>query len=190
MPLLIALRDLDPGQTIRAALEQAVRRALQLGETDPVAGRLIDHWGDADRLIILLDGLDEARDPGWVRRAIADLAASPLGRHARIVVASRCAGYVLLGASFRDDTLKPFDKPEEAEAFLTGWLNVLGKPGAAAELLERLRQQPALRRLLDNPLIMRLCAEVYAASGEIVPNRADLYERYLHVLKRRAIQRG
>ncbi|MDW8234099.1 MAG: NACHT domain-containing protein [Roseiflexaceae bacterium] len=200
VPLLIELRDLDPGQTIRDALEQAVRRALQLSETDPVAGQLIDHWRDANRLIILLDGLDEARDPGWVRRAIADLAASlPLGRHARIVVASRRAGYVPLGASFCDYTLKPFDKPEEAEAFLTGWLNVLGKPGAAAELLERLRQQPALRRLLDNPLILRLCAQVYAASGEaevsapsgkIVRNRADLYERYLHVLEQRAIQRG
>ncbi|MCS6937678.1 MAG: hypothetical protein NZM94_00325 [Roseiflexus sp.] len=49
------------------------------------------------------------------------------------MVASRCAGYAPLGASFRDDTLKPFDKSEEAEAFLAGWLNVLDKPGAAAE---------------------------------------------------------
>ncbi|MCS7289077.1 MAG: HEAT repeat domain-containing protein, partial [Roseiflexus sp.] len=198
VPLLIALRDLDPGQTIRDALEQAVFRALQDNKANLVAGQLIDHWRDANRLIILLDGLDEARDPGWVRRAIADLAASPLGRHARIVVASRRAGYVPLGASFRDYTLKPFDKPAEAEAFLAGWLNVLNKPGAAAKLLGQLSQQPALRRLLDNPLILRLCAEVYAASGEaevsapsgkIVRNRADLYEQYLHVLKRRAIKR-
>lgn len=77
VPLLVVLRDLDTGQTIRAALEQAVRYVLQLSDADPVAGWLVDHWERTNRLLILLDGLDEARDQDG--RA----APSPTSRHRR-----------------------------------------------------------------------------------------------------------
>lgn len=110
--------------------------------------------------------------------------------------ASRSAGYSALGAGFKEYTLKPFEKPEEVQPYLTGWLAALKpewEPQAgehADRLLEGMRAQAALRRVLDNPLLLRLAAEVYAASEEIVHNRAELYRRWGDETWKRAVRRG
>jgi HEAT repeat protein len=48
----------------------------------------------------------------------------------------------------------------------------------------------ALRRLLNNPLLLRLSAQHYAATGAIARSRADLYRQWVEEAWQRARQRG
>jgi hypothetical protein len=114
-----------------------------------------------------------------------------------VILTSRPAGFQPL-PGLREYLLKPFEDPEaEALPYLRGWLAAL-KPewtaeeaGARAwELLERMRAHPALRRLLDNPLLLRLSAQHYAQAGEIARSRADLYRLWVEEAWERARRRG
>ncbi|MDW8071139.1 MAG: HEAT repeat domain-containing protein, partial [Anaerolineae bacterium] len=124
--------------------------------------------------------------------ADSGLCRSPLGRKSRILVTSRPAGYTRLG-DFAEFTLKPLQGREEARAFLESWLHALRPEWDAAHqaqtLVERLEAQPALRNLLDNPLILRLAAYQYARTGEVARNRAALYAAYLEEAWERAVRR-
>jgi hypothetical protein len=129
-----------------------------------------------------------------VRERIRRFAQSEAGW---VILTSRPAGFQPL-PGLREYLLKPFEDPEaEALPYLRGWLAAL-KPewtaeeaGARArELLERMRAHPALRRLLDNPLLLRLSAQHYAQAGEIARSRADLYRLWVEEAWERARRRG
>jgi len=185
-----------PGPTLERALALEVNEFLR--KEPEVATKLVNSWRDEGRLLVLLDGLDEVPDSlrPAVREEIVRFARSPSGKECRIVIASRTAGYTPLGADFKEYTLKPFEKPEEVRPYLMGWLAALKpewKPQAkehAERLLEGMQAQPALRRVMDNRLILRLSAEVYAASGEIVHSGAELYRRWIDEAWKRAVRRG
>jgi hypothetical protein len=53
-----------------------------------------------------------------------------------------------------------------------------------------MQARPALRRLLNNPLLLRLSAEYYARSGRVAENRAALYGEWVEEAWRRAEARG
>ncbi len=200
VPVYLRLPDVAAGEeadgVLLNALADEVRRRLQV-PGEEAARELVCRWAEAPGLLVLLDGLDEVapEEREAVRGAIGNFARSPVGRGARVVVASRTAGYVSLGEPFRDYILTPLSGQDEVRAFLHNWLAALrpewqGSAGERAEeLLEALGRQPALSRL-DTPLLLRLCAEVYAETGEVARNRADLYKRYLKVIWTRAGRRG
>lgn len=70
---------------------------------------------------------------------------------------------------------------KEALTYLTAWLRALRGVSEsearqqATDLLEKMRARPSLKRLTNNPLLLRLSAEYYARTGDIVRNRAELY---------------
>jgi len=180
--------------TIRDALCTAICDTLQCQNED--ANRLLDAWRQSPGLLILLDGLDEAptelRQP--VRERIERAAHSGIGR---IILTSRPAGFLALGEKFREYMLKPFaDAEQEALPYLKGWLRVL-KPEWQAQveekaqsLIKQMQASAALRRLLNNPLLLRLSAQHYAATGTIARNRADLYRQWVEEAWQRAQRRG
>lgn len=90
------------------------------------ARALVVRWSEAPGAV-LLDGLDEVAEGrrGRSRQAIRAFLHSPPGRAARLVVASRTAGYVPLGDPLKDYTLKPFSGPQEEREFLKNWPGVL-----------------------------------------------------------------
>jgi len=162
------------------------------------ARELLKNWKDEGRLLLLLDGLDEVPEEARpaVREDVIDFALSPDGQRCRILVTSRLVGYASLGGEFREFTLKPFQGPGEALPYLKGWLAAL-KPEwkdeveeRAEALLSEIECHSPLRRVLDNPLLLRLIAEVYAATGQVVGNRAEIYERWIEEVWKRALQRG
>jgi hypothetical protein len=63
-----------------------------------------------------------------------------------------------------------------AGALKPDWEDAAGK---AMILVGEMETNPALKRLTDNPLLLRLAAEVYALSGKIAGNRSELYRRYV-----------
>jgi HEAT repeat protein/energy-coupling factor transporter ATP-binding protein EcfA2 len=186
-------------ETLWDALRAEVRERLQCPEDEAEA--LLRAWRQEPGLqepglLALLDGLDEV--PGALREAVRErirrFAQSGAGW---VILTSRPAGFQPL-PGLREYLLKPFEDPEaEALPYLRGWLAAL-KPewtaeeaGARArELLERMRAHPALRRLLDNPLLLRLSAQHYAQAGEIARSRADLYRRWVEEAWERARRRG
>jgi predicted NACHT family NTPase len=181
-------------ETLWDALRAEVRERLQCPEDEAEA--LLRAWRQEPGLLVLLDGLDEV--PGALREAVRErirrFAPSGAGW---VILTSRPAGFQPL-PGLREYLLKPFEDPEaEALPYLRGWLAAL-KPewtaeeaGARArELLERMRAHPALRRLLDNPLLLRLSAQHYAQAGEIARSRADLYRLWVEEAWERARRRG
>ncbi len=201
VPIKINLREhakllANPEPGLEKALNISVSKILRLSEEQ--SQELIQSWQDKDRLLVLLDGLDEV--PDALRPAVDDeinkFTACEQGRKCRLVVSSRPAGYVSLGGSFQEFTLKPFEKADESKPFLQGWLSAfrLDWPKEKAEseagwLYDRMAAQPALERILDNPLILRLSAQVYASKGRegVARNRADLYRLYTNELWDRAV---
>jgi HEAT repeat protein len=181
-------------KTLWDALRAEVRERLQCPEDEAEA--LLHAWRQEPGLLVLLDGLDEA--PGALREAVRErirrFAQSGAGW---VILTSRPAGFQPL-PGLREYLLKPFEDPEaEALPYLRGWLAAL-KPEwtaeeagvRARELLERMRAHPALRRLLDNPLLLRLSAQHYAQAGEIARSRADLYRLWVEETWERARRRG
>ncbi len=199
IPIRLELRlfagDLwGPGCTLEDCLASAVNAVID----HPLASELVRYWRDTGQLLVLLDGLDEvpeAQRPA-VQQKIADFTFRAGADQCRLVVSSRIAGFVSLGASLKEFTLKPFRKAEEARPYLKCWLEALQAiPGEQAEqqaeeLLAKMQAQPALARLLDNPLLLRLAAEIFARNGEIAKNRTDLYARWVETTWQRAVQRG
>jgi len=179
--------------TLRTALVAEIQSRLECQEED--ADWLLDAWHQSPGLIILLDGLDEA--PAEVRQLVRErierAARSGIGR---VILTSRPAGFLTLGG-LQEYTLKPFaDARQEALPYLKGWLRAL-KPEWQAQveekaqsLIEQMQASAALRRLLNNPLLLRLSAQHYAATGAIARSRADLYRQWVEEAWQRARQRG
>jgi HEAT repeat protein len=182
------------GKTLWKALIKAVCDRLEPC-TEEEADALLRSWSDEKRLLVLLDGLDEVREAEReaVYRAIQSFVHSGRGR---VVVASRPAGFSSL-VGVKEYTLKPFEDPEkEALPYLRGWLQALKPEWApqaeekARRLLEEMRARPALARLLNNPLLLRLSAEHYVRTGRVAESRAALYEAWVEEAWRRAEKRG
>jgi HEAT repeat protein len=180
--------------TLRTALRAEIQSRLQCQDED--ANRLFDAWRQSPGLLILLDGLDEAPTEvrQLVRERIERAARSGIGR---VILTSRPAGFLALGG-LQEYTLKPFaDADQEALPYLKGWLRVL-KPEWPAQqvaekaqsLIEQMQASAALRRLLNNPLLLRLSAQHFVATGAIARNRADLYRQWVEEAWQRARQRG
>jgi HEAT repeat protein len=158
---------------------------------------LVASWLETDCLLILLDGLDEIHEKrGEVIDSIRHFAESPDGKKARIVITSRLAGYTTLGGPFKEFTLTPLQRRDDAKNFLRGWLTSL-KPEWKDEINQKvedlsngLQAQPALRRMMNNPLILRMAAEQFAYKGNIAQSRAELYENYVQEAWLRANKRG
>jgi HEAT repeat protein len=179
--------------TLRTALVAEIQSRLECQEED--ADWLLDAWHQSPGLIILLDGLDEA--PAEVRQLVRErierAARSGIGR---VILTSRLAGFLTLGG-LQEYTLKPFaDARQEALPYLKGWLRAL-KPEWQAQveekaqsLIEQMQASAALRRLLNNPLLLRLSAQHYAATGAIARSRTDLYRQWVEEAWQRAWQRG
>jgi len=198
IPVLLQLpvqaEALARGETLWDALCAEVRCRLQAC-TDAEAKTLLRAGSDEKRLLVLLDGLDEVREAerAAVIEQIQRFVHSGRGR---VVVASRPAGFSSL-VGVKEYTLKPFEDPEkEALPYLRGWLQALKPEWApqaeekARRLLEEMRARPALARLLNNPLLLRLSAEYYVRTGRVAESRAALYEAWVEEAWRRALARG
>ncbi|MCS6963800.1 MAG: HEAT repeat domain-containing protein, partial [Thermoflexus sp.] len=197
VPVLLRLADLhaDLGKQppLRQNIIDEVASRLQCNEQ--IAEQLVDGWMEESLLLVLLDGLDEvpeARREG-VREAIERFAHSDRGR---VIVTSRLAGFRPL-TGFREYVLKPLeDVQTEVLPYVRGWLAAIGQDQdveqRAQELVRALEEHPSLRRIANNPLLLRLAVEYYVKSkgGRLPSGRAELYEKWLEEAWKRAEERG
>lgn len=195
IPIILDLKTAKLENKIEQALTDEIGKVLQIEEN--LASTLINHWRDTRNLLILLDGLDEVQDSFNVRSQIQYLVNSPFGQSSHIIVTSRIAGFASLGSGLKEYTIKPFEDSEEIFPYLQNWLSALYPDWNSQEikhnarnLLDQIDSQPSLKRIKDNPLMLRLSAEVYSPQGKFAQNRTELYELWIDHIWQRAVNRG
>lgn len=188
LPLLIELRDYSRWQCHGA---KDFTRYLHEG---PVWHRLnqftLDQLlAEPNRVILLIDGLDEIFDPVLREQVVNDIFRfSNQYPEARIIVTSRVVGYKpqqLRDASFRHFMLQDLS-PAQIDDFIDRWHNVTFDNAADAELKrERLRKaihnSRPIAELAGNPLLLTMMA-ILNRNQELPRDRADLYQQASRVL--------
>ncbi len=161
-----------------------------MGATLSEAAPCVDRWWREGRLALLLDGLDEVRDPSVRTRVVERIAGADLGAN-RLLLSARPEAYS--GAQIRDlgvYHLCPIESREDRIAFLEGWIKELSREPAAAEAAavhDALSRRQGLARALESPLLLRMLAHIYVDDCQRdvsrldakVRNRAETYQSYL-----------
>jgi len=211
VPILLPLRDL--GAYLRECGPRELSgngpRLLLEGLANYYQGRSLDlpanFFGrlcDEGKAILLLDGLDEVSrtdDREIVSGIVREFARR--FRHCRYVVTARVAAYTgasEVGADFTICTVDDLDE-EQQQRFIANWsacVHRLVYPKSTAETVKRLArtfndglwhavsENPGVRRLAPNPLLLTVIAIVFFNRQDLPENRAQLYEECVTVLLR------
>ncbi|MBV9250277.1 MAG: caspase family protein, partial [Acetobacteraceae bacterium] len=191
LPLLIELRDfivLEAAEKVADLLDYLAYLGTQRGLG---FNRAQVDWALANTsCLLILDGLDEIFDPAPRARIAKDIAglASRFPK-ARVLVTSRIAGFdprVFEDAGFSILTLDDLTT-EQIKAFAESWFPLIfpHHPGEADrcrdDLMDALRNRPALQVLAGTPMLLTIMA-IVAQHEPIARSRAGLYDQALHVL--------
>jgi formylglycine-generating enzyme required for sulfatase activity len=152
------------------------------------------------RALILLDGLDEVRDPS-IRNTVVERVVDFFAFHRRegnkFVLTSRVVGYRAVRPSaeaLAECTIVDFEN-EEIEEFVTHWTDAIEKQAqgntAAAradaetdrrELLDAIHQNPGVRQLASTPLLLTILALMKRQGVTLPERRVQLYDQYVTTL--------
>lgn len=149
-------------------------------------------WLSKERVLWLLDGLDEQRDQHVQKRTVQAIEA--LRQHYpsnRFVVTSRIVGYdaAPLGGGFNTATLEPFND-EQMSQFFQRWCYAVEKSedivddehtrkraaDKAAQLLEQIKHNPGIRLLAANPLLCTIIGLIQRQGTTLPELRVELYK--------------
>lgn len=144
-----------------------------------------------ERVILLLDGLDEVFDPVQRERVIHDIHRfSNDYKQVRIIVTSRVVGYqpkALRDAQFRDFMLQDLDS-EQIQTFLEQWHTTTFETSKAEEaelkrerLAKAIQSSKSIALLAGNPLLLTMMA-ILNRHQELPRHRAALYQKASEVL--------
>jgi len=147
--------------------------------------------------MVLLDGLDEARDR--IARARLSRLIENVGRSypgCQLIVTSRPAGYEGEAClpDFAHAEIDPLSD-QAVETFLSRWCEALFResPTTAAdhcsELLGALHKRPEIRKIAQNPVMVTAIAVLHWNERRLPEQRADLYESIIRWLSRSREQR-
>jgi HEAT repeat protein len=127
--------------------------------------------------LFLLDGLDEIIETGQ-RREIARRIEEFARDHSqcRMIVTSRIVGYreVQLGGAFVQFTISPF-ADEDIRRFAEKWYAALEVPDDAKQLVQAIQENPSVRRLAANPLLLTVIALIHWRGAKLPHHRVTLY---------------
>ncbi len=188
LPLLIELRDYNRWECQKG---KSFLKYLNDAQTwHRLNQRTMDHLlKQPDRVVLMLDGLDEIFDPAQRKLVINDIHRfSNKYPNTPVVVTSRVVGYEpqrLRDADFRHFMLQDLDK-QQIGSFLDKWHDVTFDNKEDAELKrERLRgaihDSKPIAMLAGNPLLLTMMA-ILNRHQALPRNRVDLYKQASHVL--------
>lgn len=101
-----------------------------------------------------------------------------------MIVTSRLVGYreMQLGGAFVQFTISPF-ADEDIRRFAEKWYAALGVPDDAKQLVQAIQENPSVRRLAANPLLLTVIALIHWRGGTKLPHqRAKLYSQAAETL--------
>ncbi|UCH94328.1 MAG: NACHT domain-containing protein [Candidatus Aminicenantes bacterium] len=201
IPVFISLKDLgaNPDGTFRS--KNIVNLAIELYQKENTAVEsFLDGQFKANRLLFLLDGLDEIGDENVRREVINWIQKQYMGQNT-LVVTSRFSGIKESeGLKFRDEipvfSLRDFEMAD-AEAFLQNWyrnveIAVAGEMHIQKaieqgekkykDLIDIIRDSKNLLELSVNPLLLTIIAIVHRTRAVLPRDRYKLYEECLKVM--------
>lgn len=197
LPLLLFLREIDPSKTLVENL-LAVLQKYDLGLDEP----FFKSYLEKGRAIVLLDGLDEvpteekrAAVSRWIHHQHLAFPACPL------IVTSRFSGYrgeaVLQEGAYLRLDIQDFNL-KEVRQFIENWLTAVEThlhddskhwrteaKSRADDLCRRIEENPTLRELAVNPLMLQIIALVHRDRGTLPERRVELYQECTDVLLER-----
>jgi hypothetical protein len=188
VPLLIELRDYHRwnGQD-----DKSILRYLQTGSNwHRLNPQTLNHLTEnPERVILLLDGLDEIFDPAERALVVDDI--QQFSRDfpdLRIVVTSRVVGYRpgrLRDAKFRHFMIQDLDE-SQIDAFLGFWHDVTFEKGDEARqkrerLLQAIQRSKSIAQLAGNPLLLTMMA-ILNRNQKLPDDRVDLYAQCSRLL--------
>ena len=170
-----------------------------LGADLPVRELLTCALGEG-KALVLLDGLDEVKDPGLRLTVVKRVEAFyTLHRRAgnKFVLTSRIVGYrdaPLEAAGLAECTLVDFEQGE-IEVFVRHWTTALERQAQGDshqargnaererdELLAAVAANPGVRQLAANPLLLTILALMKRQGVTLPERRVELYEQYVKTL--------
>jgi len=201
IPVFISLKDLgaNPDGTFRA--KNLVNLAIELYQKENISVEFfLDGQFKANRLLFLLDGLDEIGDENIRREVINWIQKQYMGQNT-LVVTSRFSGIKESeGLKFRDEmpvfSLRDFEMTD-VEAFLQKWyrsveIAVAGETYIQEaieegekkynDLIDIILGSENLQELSLNPLLLTIIAIVHRTRAVLPRDRHKLYEECLKVM--------
>ncbi|XP_043233725.1 uncharacterized protein LOC122387526 [Amphibalanus amphitrite] len=146
---------------------------------------LVEH---EERVLFLLDGLDELRDEQ--RPAVTELLAGKMFLNSTVVVTSRPSHVAeALPWVHRRLVIQGFERPSVGR-YVRQYFSCVRRPDGVAGLEEQLRRRPALAELARCPLLCLLLCVVYEECDAAFPaSEALLYRSLFECLIRRSLLR-
>lgn len=154
----------------------------------------------AGRALILLDGLDEVKDPNLrntVVERVVDFHAFHRRQGNKFVITSRIIGYRAVRPAAEglvECTLVDFDD-DEISLFVDRWMTALEKQAQGdtqvartdaendrRELMDAIHENPGIRRLAATPLLLTILALVKRQGVTLPERRVQLYDQYVSTL--------
>jgi HEAT repeat protein len=191
LPILVRIRDwaLQPQMSLLEYLRYFAEKRLQ---TKSLPVGFFEHWLDAGRALILLDGLDEVADEAK-RYVLVEQIECFLGQDRNVrnpaIITSRPAGYrrdFLKTAEFPHYELLPFDDGQMQE-FVDRWYE-----SREPDPVEREQRKQSLRkafegsnrikRLAGNPLLLTIMVLIHRYQAVLPKERHKLYDKAVETL--------
>ncbi|MEA3351524.1 MAG: SUMF1/EgtB/PvdO family nonheme iron enzyme [Chloroflexota bacterium] len=170
-----------------------------IGSDLPI-GVLLAEALDAGAALILLDGLDEVKEVGLrhtVVERVTDFYAFHRQTGNKFILTSRVIGYRSVRPNVEglaECTLVDFEE-DEIESFVHRWTSALEKQAQGEtvvaqtdaqreqeELLEAIHQNPGVRQLAANPLLLTILALMKRQGVTLPERRVELYDQYVRTL--------
>jgi formylglycine-generating enzyme required for sulfatase activity len=154
-------------------------------------------------VLLLLDGLDEVRDPGLrhtvIERVVRDCYSDHHAAGNKFVLTSRIVGYRDIrpqAEGLAECTLVDFEE-EEITAFVGKWTAAIERAAGddarlaaqeaereRRELLDAVSRNPGVQSLAANPLLLTILAVMKRQGVTLPERRAELYKTYVETLLR------
>jgi predicted NACHT family NTPase len=190
VPILIALKDFAETLEQPSLLEYVAQQFNICGITDPtIVGKILSHG----RALVLLDGLDEVQDKDCYRvvQEVRSFAAKFLHNH--FVLTCRIATHEYTFEEFTEVEIADFDADQIA-SFASNWFASQAL-NESKNFLQKLQENPTIRELATNPLLLTLICLVFQETASFPANRTQFYKEGLNLLLKkwdgkRNIERG
>jgi predicted NACHT family NTPase len=178
VPLFITLKDFAEAPKQADLLEYIAQQFSGSGVTD--ASVKAEQLLRQDKVLVLLDGLDEVREEDTKRvltqiRDVADQFHTN-----QFVITCRIAAKDYTFERFTEVEVADFDK-EQIAIFAQNWFR-LSDPVKAERFTQKLEENQPIQELATNPLLLTLLCLVFGENADFPANRSELYKEGLDVL--------
>lgn len=181
VPVYIELKDFVENEDTPNLIDTVKQEFTErIPDAEPKVQRLLEQG----QCVILLDGLDEVRvaDTKGVTRNIDEFV--KLYPKNRFVITSRIAASDYVFPGFTVLEMADFGEEQVAQ-FVDKWFKDRQKPEDAKKFLDKLRDNPSIRQLTTNPLLLTLLCWLFDQGYNLAKNRHSLYDDAVDVLLER-----